>query len=137
MPSLHDSTSELDCLLLTVCRNESVTSYRDFELSLIPVARALLDGWRPDLSTLRGIARQRAGYLIDLLTGWMSETQTRLWLQKLDDLADQQEDFTSGPFFHRDPVAGPCQDEVARRWGLTRGLNVARLRQALEPPYLC
>jgi hypothetical protein len=127
----------LDDLWLTVCWNETVASYRDLENALIPVARALLDGWMPDLLPVRGIARQRAGYLVDLLVGWMPETQARLWLKKRDQLAGEPERFVSGPFFHGDPVAGPCQDELARHWGLTRGLNIARLRQALKSPYLC
>lgn len=137
MPLPGDSPLDLDRLLLAVCQNESIPSYRDFELSLIPVARALLDGWTPDLSILQGVAGQRAGYLVDLLSGWMSETRRRDWRQKLAELAHPQDGFTPGPFFHRDPVAAPCQDELARHWGLTRGLNLARLRQALEPPYLC
>ncbi|MEE4376472.1 MAG: hypothetical protein V2J55_03040 [Candidatus Competibacteraceae bacterium] len=123
--------TELEHLLEMVCHNEAVASYRDFEELLFPVAQALLSGWQPDLSAFQGLSRQRAGYLVDLLAGWMPEAQARVWRPTLDRLAADSTDRTPGPFFHGDPACGPCEDEVARLWRLTRGLNVARLRQGL------
>jgi hypothetical protein len=122
---------ELDRLLEQVCHNESVPSYREFEERLITVARALLDGWQPDLSAVQGLARQRAGYLVDLLAGWMAEAPARAWRPALERLAAETTEYATAPFFHHDPVAGPCHDDVARLWGLMRGLNVARWRQGL------
>ncbi len=125
-------------LLVAVCRNEAILSYRDFEEVLVPVARGLLGGWTPELSGFQGLPRQRAGYLVDLLAGWMDDGPARAWRPVLDRLAAGLTDPVFAPFFHGDPVPfGPCQDDVARAWGLARGLNVSRLRQALESPYLC
>lgn len=68
----------------------------------------------------------------------LSGPGTPYWRAVLERLAAGLTAPAFAPFFHGDPVPlGPCQDDVARRWGLARGLNVARLRQALEPPYLC
>lgn len=129
---------ELDRLLTMVCRNEAIPSYREFEGVLIPVARGLLAGWTPALSGFQGLPRQRAGYLVDVLAGWMDDGPARAWRPVLDRLATGLVDPAFAPFFHGDPVLfGPGQDDVARLWGLARGLNVARLRQALAPPYLC
>lgn len=129
---------ELDRLLEAVCRNEAIPSYREFEAVLAPVARGLLAGWTPDVARYQGLPRQRAGYLADLLAGWMDDGPARAWRPVLDRLAAGLTDPVFAPFFHGDPVPfGPCQDDVARAWGLARGLNVSRLRQALEPPYLC
>ena len=136
MTALPAVSVDLDSLFLTVCHNEVVASYRELEDSLAPVARALLAGWRPDPQALEGTARQRAAYLIDLLSGWMPAAQARAWRVVLESLAARRGEFAPTPFFHGDPVNGPCQDEVARRWNLTRGLNIARLRQVLEPPYV-
>lgn len=132
------SVPELERLLEAVCRNEAIPSYRDFEEALAPVARDLLAGWMPDLFRFQGLARQRAGYLADLLAGWMPEDQARRWRPVLERLAAGLTDARPAPFFHGDPVPpDPCQDDLARLWGLARGVNVSRLRQALEPPYLC
>ena len=136
MTTLSAASGDLTDLFLTVCHNEKVASYRELEDSLAPVARAMLAGWRPDPQALKGVARQRAAYLIELLSGWMPATQARVWRGVLESLATRREEFVAAPFFHGDPVNGPCQDEVARRWHLTRGLNLARLRQVLEPPYV-
>ena len=78
MTTLPAVSVDLDSLFLTVCHNEVVASYRELEDSLAPVARALLAGWRPDPQALEGTARQRAAYLIDLLSGWMPAAQARL-----------------------------------------------------------
>jgi hypothetical protein len=136
MTALPAVSAGLDGLFLTVCHNEGVASYRDLEDSLAPVARALLAGWRPDPRALEGVACQRAAYLIEVLSGWMPAAQARAWWIVLESLAARREEFMPAPFFHGDPVNGPCQDEVARRWNLTRGVNIARLRQVLEPPYV-
>ena len=136
MTVLPTVAADLDDLFLTVCHNEEVASYRELEDSLAPVARALLAGWRPDPQALKGVACQRAAYLIELLSGWMPAAQARAWRGVLEALATRRQEFAAAPFFHGDPVNGPCQDEVARRWSLTRGLNLARLRQVLEPPYV-
>ena len=136
MTALPAVAADLESLFLTVCHNEKVASYRELENSLAPVARALLAGWRPDPQALEGVACQRAAYLIELLSGWMPAAQARAWRVVLEALAARREEFMPAPFFHGDPVSGPCQDEVARRWHLTRGVNIARLRQVLEPPYV-
>lgn len=39
-------------------------------------------------------------------------------------------------FFWRE-TPGLGQDLLARRWGLSRGIPYARLRQMLNPPYVC
>ncbi|MCP5426547.1 MAG: hypothetical protein H6970_15990 [Gammaproteobacteria bacterium] len=132
LPHITTSTHELERLLDRVCHNEAVPSYRDFEELLAPVARALLAGWQPDLTVFQGLARQRAGYLVDLLAGWMAENPTRAWRPVLDRLAAETPERVPAPFFHGDPVCEVCHDDVARLWGLTRGLNVTRLRQWLE-----
>lgn len=100
-------------LLAGVCRNEAIPSYRDFEEMLVPVARGLL-------------------------AGWMDDTPACAWRPALERLAAGMSAPVFAPFFHGHPVPfGPFQDDVARAWGLAQGLNVARLWQALEPPYLC
>lgn len=118
-----------------VCENDPCPSYRDLEAHLYPVARAILAGWRPPLGGLAGIPAARAGYLIDLLRGWMPAPPARAWTAPLDELAARADLGSRAPFFHRDPP-GPGNDDIAARWGLSRGINVSRLRQSLESPYV-
>ena len=119
-----------------VCRNERFRSYRDMEPSLGVAARAVRAGWCPEAGHFDGAARRRAGYLLDLLARKMPSEPARAWAARLAALrAVQPPAEALGPFFHRDPP-GDCGDDLAHAWGLTRGLNRARLDQMLRPPYV-
>jgi hypothetical protein len=126
------ASQDLQATFEAVCRNETYAGYRDLEPDLYAVASALLAGWRPDLGGLTGLAAARAGYLIDLLRGWMPAERASAWGQPLRDLAERDRGHPPAPFFHADPAHAPCHDDLATAWGLARGVNVSRLRQGLE-----
>lgn len=133
--------------LLRVCLNERFGSYRDMESDLGEVARAVLhEDWLPSPGDLDAfhkfscaqLAFRRAGYLLELLAGW---AQPGLQ-QRLTDIVDtirlmlDTTSFQQQPFYHADICCQPCFDEIAVKWGFCRGLNISRLMQLLEPPYV-
>jgi hypothetical protein len=124
--------SDLDDAFATVCANERVDDYRDVEPLLTRVARAIIvDGWEPEPETLEPIARRRAGYLLDVLREWMPDVRAASWARKLDALlATLPSECDHVAFWHRDrSLTG--HDDLARRWGLSRGLELGRLSQSL------
>ena len=125
--------------LFDVCRNEKFDEYRLFETALGIAARAILAG--DDSLVFEEIlgwdasARQRAGYLLQLLYGWAEpEVYDRHYLFTEKLYAVTSKKFTVIPFFYTDRPGG--FDDVAKIWGLTRGADIMRLRKMLEPPYL-
>ncbi len=123
--------SDLDDAFETVCANERVDDYRDLEPLVVRVARAIVDGWEPDLEPLEPTAQRRAGYLLDVLREWMPDSRAASWARKLDALhATLRPQDARVAFWHRDrSLTG--HDDLARRWGLSRGLELGRLSQSL------
>lgn len=115
-----------------VVHNEGFATYRDMEPDLGLVLRALVGGWRPTLEGLRGIAAQRAGYLVSVAME-LGAPRDGAWLDALQSRVGVA---VAAPFFHRERVFAPTADAVAQRWRLTGGLERARLRQLLAWPHV-
>lgn len=121
--------SERDALLERVCANEAMTDFRAMEPELIALSQAILAGWEPSPERLRGAARRRAGYLLDVLRCWMPDARADRWACRLDLLTLDGSDGAVA-FWHADArISG--NDDLAKRWGLRRGLELGRLHQQL------
>lgn len=125
-------TDDLARCFKAVVRNEAFASYRDMEPALGVVLRALVGGWRPATEGLRGVVGQRAGYLVSVAME-LGAPRDGAWL---DALRARIGDAVAAPFFHRERVFAPTSDALALQWGLTGGLERARLRQLLAWPHV-
>jgi hypothetical protein len=126
----HDSPLSPWQALSLVCHNEQFPSYRDFEIPLGIIARALWTGKIAlsfsQLQDWDTTALRRAGYLLQLLCGLASDAiYDRYWpiVTALRQAVPPSPE--PMPFYHADRPGG--HDEVAALWGLSRGLNLARL----------
>lgn len=113
-----------------VCENERLDHYREMEPALARVAAAIVSGWEPPLARSVGVARRRGAYLIDALRMFMDDRRSRAWTERLDALSLDPQDGPPAAFWHGDRrLTG--NDDLARRWGLSRGLELGRLRHAI------
>ena len=130
---------------MALVANEAWPSWRALEPVLgalvreTPLSEApwLIAAW----ASLSGRALSRGGYLLDVLGQWAPHAPA--WRTALASVITATPADLVGPlpadapaFFWRD-VPGSGRDLLARRWGLSRGVPYARLRQMLSPPYVC
>lgn len=120
---------------LAVCNNESLASYRDMERVLSVVVNALLEGWTPPMQALTGPSKRRAGYLLEMMADWLPEH--RLPQQLTQQVQQAAKEVVAShekavPFFHADLPAPKNYDELAVKWGLSRGLDYSRLKQLVR-----
>lgn len=124
-------TSSLDAL----AHNERFSSYREMEEWLLSAVAAVRAGALPPADRLADVPLRRLGYFTELvcsLPGSKPELADRVgpWLtQARDRLAGTA--LPNVPFYHGDPPY-PDMDALAHAWGLSRGLNQARLWQLLR-----
>jgi hypothetical protein len=124
----------MDPDLATVCRNEEIPSYRDLEPVLLRGWGILLAGQLPteaEVTCEPEVFRRRLGYLMDLAARLggppvLADRAARIF-RTLPPSRQRP------PFFHGDPSIPPGQDDLADRWGLGRGVNLARLRGRAAP----
>ena len=130
---------------MALVANEAWPSWRALEPVLgalvreTPLSEApwLIAAW----ASLSGRALSRGGYLLDVLGQWAPHAPA--WRTALASVITATPADLVGPlpadapaFFWRESP-GLGRDLLARRWGLSRGIPYARLRQMLSPPYVC
>ena len=130
---------------MALVANEAWPSWRALEPVLgafvreTPLSESpwMIAAWVP----LSGRASSRGGYLLDVLGQWAPYAHA--WRTALAPAITAIPADLVGPlpadapaFFWRESP-GLGRDLLARRWGLSRGIPYARLRQMLSPPYVC
>lgn len=136
--------TQLDATLddfIAACGNERFATEREFYPTLGRVLRALSQD--PEygrlvqhaLAGMSGRERARGEYLILMLMASMqpgAREVWRAWQRSRAPTRIELPDRTT--FFHADSRVPPadCLDEAARKFGLSRGLNLAKFQQLLE-----
>ena len=127
---------------LAVCANERFATERDFYPILGRVLRSLAGDdveyvrvVQNALARMSGKDRARGEYLILMLMASMKPGPRQLWSawqRSRGPVRVKLPDRTT--FFHADArVAAPsCLDEAASKFGLARGLNLAKFQQLLD-----
>jgi hypothetical protein len=106
---------------------------RDREIVTARLLRPVLDGQDPDWRQVpEPELRRRAAYLVDLVQH--SRGQTDEEAQELAAIRAALGPLEPCPFWPGERPLPPGTDPIAERWGYTRGIDLARLRAALNRP---
>lgn len=136
--SEHDATLED---FIAVCANERFATERDFYPTLGRVLRALAadEGYarvvQKALTAMSGKDRARGEYLILMLMASMKPRPRQVWTAWQKSRGPIGGKFPERiTFFHADArlPSAVCLDEAASRFGLARGLNLAKFQQLLD-----
>ncbi len=136
--------SETDATLddfLAVCANERFATERDFYPALGRVLRSLARdaaygrSVQKSLAALSGKERARGEYLILMLMASMKPEPRRFWAawqKSRGPIRCELPELTT--FFHADAkvARASCLDEAASKFGLARGVNLAKFQQLLD-----
>ncbi|MCL6120492.1 MAG: hypothetical protein M1584_05580 [Deltaproteobacteria bacterium] len=132
---------------LDLAFNEKFQYLREMEQVLGEVFRGLINNKEnnaavlPVFKDLNGVNLRRAGYVLDF-TRRLSDYKDSDVYRVLDEAKERVDNMAEGnglPFFHKDKPLPPefLFDDLAKYWGLSRGVPVQRLLQMLKPPYVC
>ena len=107
---------------------------RELEADLAPVMDQIESGQLPRTPrTSRPLALQRAGYLLELIAhlgGPRFKPQRDRLIAEAARLRERITDRTeAGPLRAGEQVGDEIMDDLARKWGLTRGADIRRFRQ--------
>lgn len=104
---------------------------RDREIALGLALRPVLAGERPDWGALPDpLARRRLGYLVDLVQHFRGQSEAEA--AELAAVREGLGDLAPEPFWPGERAPPVPADPIAWRWGYTRGVDLARLRRALQ-----
>ncbi len=127
--------------------NEKFQYLREMEPVLGEVFRGLINDKEnnaavlPVFKELKGVNLRRACYVLDF-TRRLSNSKDIDVYKALDEAKKRVDNTQEGnglPFFHKDKPLPPefLFDDLAKYWGLSRGVPIQRLLQMLKPPYVC
>lgn len=127
--------------------NEKFQDLREMEPALGNVFRGLINNKEttaavlPLLKDLNGVNLRRACYLLDF-TRRLSNTKDLDEYRALDAAKEKVDNMQEGkglPFFYRERRLPEefLYDDLAKYWGLSKGIPVQRTMQMLRPPYVC
>lgn len=127
--------------------NEKFQSLREMEPVLGEVFRLLINNEKNSLTVLplfkelKGVYLRRAGYILDF-TRRLSDYEPPDIGKTLNEAKKIVDSTTEGkglPFFHKEKPLPPefLFDDLAKYWGLSKGIPLQRLLQMLKPPYVC
>ncbi|MHB1679172.1 MAG: hypothetical protein ACYCTB_01495 [bacterium] len=132
---------------LRLCYNEEFTDLREMEPILGNVFRGLINNKEnntavlPLLKELTGVNLRRACYVLDFARR-LSDLKDLNVYEALDAAKEKLDDMSEGkglPFFYKERSLPEefLYDDLAKYWGLSKGIPVQRTLQMLRPPYVC
>jgi hypothetical protein len=132
---------------LDLAFNEKFQDLREMEPILGKVFRGLINNKEnnaavlPLLRDLTGVNLRRACYMLDF-TRRLSDTKNLDVYKALDEAKEKVDNMPDGkgmPFFYKErPLSEEfLYDDLAKYWGLSKGIPVQRTLQMLRPPYVC
>lgn len=132
---------------LDIAFNEKFQDLREIEPVLGSVFRRLINNKEtaasvlPLLEYLNGVNLRRACYVLDF-TRRLSDTKDLDVHKALEEAKEKVDNMLEGkglPFFYKERSLPEefLHDDLAKYWGLSKGIPVQRTFQMLRPPYVC
>jgi len=142
-----EALKQLKSDFLDIAFNEKFQDLREMEPVLGNVFRGLIDSKEnnatvlPLLNDLNGINLRRACYVLDWARRLSDTKNLDVYkaLDKAKEKADNMQEGKGMPFFYKERSLPEefLFDDIAKFWGLSKGMPIQRTMQMLKPPYVC